>query len=281
MSNNTLAMICLVIGFLSNSACVAANRSLTLEKDGLVGEYYSSNSNKPPVLVLGGSEGGIPTKLAQPMIDANYPTLALAYFKHDGLPSELEEIPLEYFFTGKEWLLKQAHNKYDQLIIVGWSKGAEAALLLASRSSEVMQVIAIAPSSVAWAGILNDWQKVPSSSWTEKQHALPHVAFNPSGPVTGLLDLYQQSLDNRQDDGAADIPVQNISAKVALMTGENDEIWPSSSMAAYICQQMNQNEHNTCQHFNYLNHDHLLNYEFLDTAYPSGQDFMRILTSTD
>ena len=256
----------LVIALLISSGISAATTNVNIENEGFVGKYYPSSSSEQrvAVLVLGGAEGGVPEKLAQPIVDAGFPTLALAYFKADGLPQELEKIPLEYFTQAKSWLKSQENVNPDELIVVGWSKGAELALLLAAKDQQISRVLAIAPSSVVWAGILKDWTKVPAASWTELGQQLAHVPFKPSGPVSGLRDLYTQSLLNRVDNNKADIPVSEISAQVVLMTGEKDEIWPAPQMANDICEKMNAKRERYCEHLYYEGLDHLLNYKFLD-----------------
>lgn len=278
---NTLTMLfCFLFFLVVSIQCQASTRTLKVEEEGLAATYYApdSSNQKMGVLVLGGSEGGVPEKLAKPIVEAGFPTLALAYFKDEGLPSELERIPLEYIYQAVSWLKSQPETMPDKIIVVGWSKGAELSLLLASRYSNIHNVVAIAPSSVAWAGILKDWSKVPGSSWTHNGKDLAFVPFNPSGEVNGLLDLYKQSLENRTDSGEANIPVQDISADVVLMTGENDEIWPSSTMAQTVCKKINAGTEKKCKHINYQGADHLLNYEFLKNGSDMNQTFIKMLT---
>jgi dienelactone hydrolase len=269
----------LVVAVLASIGAYASPSTLSVENDGFAGKFNPSSSTEKRigVLVLGGSEGGLPERLAKPIIDAGFPTLALAYFNYEGLPLELENIPLEYFNKAKLWLQSQTNVNSEKIIIVGWSKGAELALLLASRDADINKVVAIAPSSVAWAGILRDWTKVPSSSWTEQGKGLTHVAFKPSGQVNGLLDLYTQSLENRSDNGKADIPVEKIAGNVVLMTGEDDEIWPSSRMAMSICERINANQNGTCEHLNFSGLDHLLDYKFIDKSEVMNKTFIRKL----
>lgn len=264
-----------ILALFSISASAFAD-ILSVENDGFAAKFYpmSPADKRVAVLVLGGSEGGLPERLAKPIVDAGFPTLALAYFNEEGLPQELEKIPLEYFNKAISWLQSQKNINSDELIVVGWSKGAELALLLASRDKKISSVIAIAPSSVAWAGILKDWTKVPSSSWTERGEELAHVVFKPTGQVSGLLDLYTQSLENRSDSGQADIPVENIRGSVVLMTGEDDEIWPSPSMAKSICERVNSNKNGRCQHLNYPGLDHLLNLKFADKSDAMNKTFI-------
>lgn len=279
--NTQTVLFCFLFFLLVSMQCEASTRTLKFEEDGLAATYYPSGSNerKMGVLVLGGSEGGVPEKLASPIVEAGFPTLALAYFKEEGLPPELERIPLEYVIQAMSWLKSQSDTMPDNIIVVGWSKGAELSLLLASKEPSISNVVAIAPSSVVWAGILKDWSKVPGSSWTYDGQGLAFVPFNPSGEVNGLLDLYTQSLENRADNGKANIPVQKISADVVLMTGENDEIWPSPTMAETVCEKMNARTKHKCKHINYQGADHLLNYEFLKEGSDMNQTFIKMLTN--
>tara|TARA_B100002049_G_C16009286_1_gene345052 strand:- start:36 stop:875 length:840 start_codon:yes stop_codon:yes gene_type:complete len=242
-------------------------QSPTFEDDHFVGRYTAAaNSDKMPVIVLGGSEGGFPDRLEKPVIAAGHPVLSVAYFKHAALPAELEHIPLEYFGHALSWLRKNNKQAAEGIMVVGWSKGAELALILASEHSEVQRVIAIAPSSVVWAGILSDYTKVPGSSWTKGGEPLPHVPFKPAGKVNGLLDLYTQSLANRADNGAADIHVESIAASVLLLTGSDDEIWPSPAMASTVCDKLNEASEGQCRHVNLNGRGHLL-----DEAFTSPQ----------
>lgn len=141
----------LIFSLLISSGIYASTSVLDTEKAGFVGQYFPhlANEQRVAVLVLGGAEGGVPVRLAQPVVDAGYPTLALAYFNAEGLPAELEIIPLEYFAKAKLWLQQQQNVRSDELIIVGWSKGAELALLLASEDKQISRALAIAPSCVS------------------------------------------------------------------------------------------------------------------------------------
>lgn len=252
--------------------------TLSVQKQGFAGQYYPPVriNTLSPVIVLGGAEGGIPTRLAEQVAALGYPTLAVAYFKHDALPDELEQIPLEYFDKAKDWLSDKLPSRSDHITLAGWSKGAELSLLLASRDTTYNRVVAIAPSSVVWAGILNDWQKVPASSWAADGTPLPHVAFNPTGPVTGLRDLYTQSLNNRSDNDAATIAVDNIEGQLFLFSGGQDEVWPASTMSESICNSVKNTDAVSCIHYNYPEMGHLLEYTFLQ---PGTAQYQRLKDS--
>lgn len=230
-----------------------------------VADYYAAVGDKKyGVLVLGGSGGGKPDHLANKIAAMGHSVLSLAYFKESNLPKELEMIPLEYFEAPKKWLLSQAETRDDGLIIVGWSKGAELSLLLASQDDSYKAIIGIAPSSVVWAGILEDWTKTPSSSWSKNSEPLTFVPFASGVEITKLVDLYKHSLKDEVSVKNATIKVGNIDSPVLLLTGGFDEIWPANEMAASVCQQMNDGQsEDLCMHINYDSAGHLLDEEFV------------------
>ena len=58
----------------------------------------------PGVLVVGGSEGGLPVPKALWLANHGYAALALAYFHYETLPQQLSRIPLEYFGKAIVWM---------------------------------------------------------------------------------------------------------------------------------------------------------------------------------
>jgi dienelactone hydrolase len=100
----------------------------------------------PAVVVFGGSNGGLRVApFARAFASYGYPALALAYFKAPGLPSELRDIPLEYFERAIRFAKSQPG--VDRVVVVGSSRGGEAALLLgATYPNLVNGVIGIVPA---------------------------------------------------------------------------------------------------------------------------------------
>ncbi len=169
----------------------------------------------------------------------------------------MNEIPLEYFDAPKKWLMDRDDTRSDGVIIIGWSKGAELALLLASQDDAVKGVVGIAPSSVVWAGILDDWRKVPSSSWTQGGQPLAHVPFAQGVQITKLTDLYAASLEQEEFVTKARIRVEDIKGAVLLLTGGQDEIWPANEMAVNVCEKIHEGG-TYCNHTNFPTAGHLL-----------------------
>lgn len=232
-----------------------------------IADYFQpSVKGNYAIIVLGGSEGGKPTHLANKIASLGYAVLSLAYFNYgDFLPNELEMIPLEYFDTAKQWLLKKEDIRQDGVLIVGWSKGAELGLVLTSRDNDYKGIIAIAPSSVVWPGIIRDWSRKVSSSWSFDKKPLSCIPYSSQMLSSKKIsDLYRQSLENMVAPINETINYKNIKVPTLLLSGSQDIIWPSDQMAQAICKEINSHHSDElmCYHYNYKNAGHLLDEQF-------------------
>jgi len=211
-----------------------------VRQDGLYGEFYAPRNatSAPTLLLLGGSEGVVDTisQMATSFAKAGYPTLALGYWNLPGLPSSLENIPLEYFDKAVAWLKKQPQVRPDSIGILGWSRGAEAALLVSSRNPSIRLTIAVAPSGVVWQGLNFVKMTDRQPAWTVNGKPLPWVApdgshYRPDQPMAQMFTTAFETMDTRAD---AVIPVERIRGDVLLISGGQDRIWPSTRFADRI-----------------------------------------------
>jgi pimeloyl-ACP methyl ester carboxylesterase len=110
-------------------------RTLTVAHDKLNGELFLPPTGGPrraPVLLLGGSEGGVASPLSAGLLASRgHPTLALCYFNCQGRPKNLVGISLEYFASAARLLRTQAQADPQHLAVIGASRGSEAAQLIA------------------------------------------------------------------------------------------------------------------------------------------------------
>lgn len=260
----------------------AAEQFTTTEvKDqNFVADFYSTDSSlkKLGILVLGGSEGGKPDHLARVLAEEGYPVLSLAYFKTEGTSEYLDMIPLEYFDKPIQWLKDHEKVKGGAIAVVGGSKGAELALLLASRKPEIRGVVAFAPSSVVFQGIPKVFWP-PRSSWTSNGKPVPFVpydyskGFNPND----LLSLYEISLEQSEAVKKATIEVQRINGPILLFSGVDDKMWPSVKMGDMICERLKDKKFNhKYEHFKYDKAGHTLNEYFMLGGTREGNKKARI-----
>jgi dienelactone hydrolase len=110
-------------------------RKLSKRRDGVDGALFTPRGHRrrPAVVVFGGSEGGNRMADVAGLLAAHgYPTLALAYFGEPGLPSKLANIPLEYFARAARVLRRRPQVDPHRIVVLGDSRGGEAALLVAA-----------------------------------------------------------------------------------------------------------------------------------------------------
>lgn len=206
---------------------------IAIRQPELVGNFYvgAGDGRHPAILLLGGSEGGLGAAgdgQARQLAKEGLAVLALAYYRLPGQPERFEEIPLETFTGALDWL--KAHSAVDpqRLAIMGTSKGAEAALLVASRRPDLRAAVAAAPSQAAWQGF--DWSFAPvkTSSWSEGGKPVPYL---PITTVGWNGEIYGPALADAAKHPEAAIPVERIAGPVLLLCGEDDRLWPSCPMA--------------------------------------------------
>jgi len=208
---------------------------VAIRTDGLVATWYPPASGKrgPVILALGGSEGGEAggKYLGAALAAQGYGVLSLAYFRADGLPAVLQEIPLEYFDRALGWIAKQPLADPRKIGIYGISVGAETALLVASRHPEIRAVVAAVPSSVIWQGINPADYRQVKSTFSLAGQPVPFMPYDNSAAFTGILDLYQRSLKRLSTYPDAAIPVERIGGDILLLSSKDDKLWPSSDMS--------------------------------------------------
>ncbi|HTT04104.1 MAG TPA: acyl-CoA thioester hydrolase/BAAT C-terminal domain-containing protein [Steroidobacteraceae bacterium] len=212
---------------------------IDVREHGLYAEFYvpAHTGPLPALIAIGGAEGGLDTvsNLAATFVPSGYAVLALAYFGEPGLPNTLEGVPLEYFRSAVEWLTGRAEVDPRRVAVIGWSRGAEAALLIATDEPKIHAVIAVAPSSYVWVG--QNFKRTPGPAWTLGGKPIPYVAphppkdFRPGMPIKRLLASFLAQAQSHPD---AAIPVERINGSILLLSGDDDHLWPSAQMAKQI-----------------------------------------------
>ena len=215
----------------------APGQPVEVRENGLIGVWYppAPGGKRPAVLVLGGSEGGLAGGyyLGAKLAAQGYAVFGPAYFGLEGLPANLQDVPLEYFTKAIDWLRAQPGVDPDRIAVYGISKGGELALLVATRHPELKAVVAGDPSSVVWQGInLKDF--TPHSSWDENGQPVPYAPYDFTGGFTSIYNLYAGGLKHMDAHADAIIPVEKINGPVLLISGQADTLWPSAEMANQV-----------------------------------------------
>ena len=250
-----------------------------IEEEGLVGTLFrpSASAPHPVVVALGGAGGGLSEGGAETLASEGLAALALAYFGADALPRELVEIPLEYFERALAWLRNQPGLDAERVAVVGNSKGAELALLLgATHPGDVRVVVGYAPSPIVWQGIPFDREVYyggPRSPWSFRGRPVPFLPLSRptaaellriSGslfggrPVVGRA-FYERALEDAGAVAAASIAVEKIAGPVLLISGTNDELWPSTLLSEMTVERLRAHRHPfPFEHLTYEGAGHLI-----------------------
>lgn len=227
---------------------VAPNIVVTPVRDGrLRGTLFAAQdaTDAPGVIVLGGSDGGNLWQFVAAFLAARgFVALSLPYFAYEDLPTELIEIPLEYFAEAIEWIADRPGVGGARVGALGLSRGGEAALLLGASFPEIAAVVALVPSGVTGGGIGADYSAMARSAWT--LNGIPFQVFPPPGDAATFQDVQAamaagrpfagasgilralQAVGERIDDAA--IPVERTKGAIFMMSGEDDQLWASTRL---------------------------------------------------
>jgi hypothetical protein len=268
-----------ILGVLLAGGCATAHRpsalapllpasggivATALTCDGLNADCFYRPSNKPrkALILLGGSEGGkswsSQTPHLEELVDAGYYVLSVAYFGAEGLPRGLRAIPLEYFAKLFRWLSVQEAVVPDDYVLMGVSRGAELALLLASVYPQVKAVVAIAPSSVVFpgppTGIL-DALGGQHSAWSLGGQEVPFLRVPYSFATLRALvsgkrtRMFEKAFSNARGVEKAAIRAEKARGPVLLVSFTRDQIWPSTFMSEQLTRRLAANGFGfQCQH---------------------------------
>lgn len=258
---------------------------IIVNDNGLNGILYSpskTTSKIPAIILLSGSDGGIPGENAIPksfieeLVNNGFIVLALAYFGINNLPQYLNNVSLEYFEEAVKWLQSRSDVKKDAIAIIGQSRGGELALILGTIFKQLKAIIAYSPSSMVTGGF--PYPNQPA--WLYKNNALiPFLgALSGNDPqLTEFDDLNQSTHDNlipihknsEQDPFIiadlffarnlttnakfSEIPVENIACPILLFSGGMDAIWTSNYYCESIVNRLRTN--NSAINYKHINYE--------------------------
>ncbi|GHO86415.1 acyl-CoA thioesterase/bile acid-CoA:amino acid N-acyltransferase family protein [Dictyobacter formicarum] len=255
----------------------------SIQEQGLIGTFYTPEAGGPypGIILLSGSSGTSKDQEAALLAAHGYNTLALTYFGVAPLPASLQEIPLEYFKKAIDWLRARPSVQTTQVVIIGLSKGAEAALLVAATFPEINAVIAYAPSALIHQGLgATSEDSRERSSWTYRGKQLPFIPYRPSIAFQEYIlrqrqaqlpvafrRAYMESLQNQQYLMPAMIAVEKIRGPVLIISGQEDQMWPSTLFGDMIDERLSKHHHPYFhQHISYAEAGHKIGYPYLPTT---------------
>ena len=244
-----------------------------IRTDGLVGTLFlpPGEGPHPAVLVLGGGGGGIDEYRGAMLASRGFAALNLHYFGTEGLPRGLVNIPLEYFEKAIGWMRSQAWLRDRLLAVWGESRGGELALLLGATFSEINAVAAWVPSGVIFwpLGASEPGDTRKPAAWTYRGGPLPYLQEANSqvgappkqepGLEIAYAPIYMRHLQDQRAVERAAIPVERTKGPILLVSGTDDQMWPSSVLADIAMRRLEAHAHPfPFQHLKYEGAGHLI-----------------------
>ncbi|VXD10712.1 acyl-CoA thioester hydrolase/BAAT C-terminal domain-containing protein [Marinoscillum sp. 108] len=256
----------------------------TTDRSGVDTQLYLGDGDHQPLIVaFGGGDGGngwtsdrVKDKREQ-LIAKGYAFLAVGYFGTAQSPGTLDRISLDAIHDA---ILSVAnHRKIDRnkIALLGVSKGAELALLLASHFEDISCVVAMAPSHCVFPA---HTFMASTSSWTYQGEEVPFVPMTwgavPAAIQHDLLSAFSIMLKDTEAVEKAAIRVEDIKGSIFLLSAKNDEQWPSTPMSLAAIERLAKNNfpypyHHVAidgGHFEVFDHFDSV-YHFLDQNFPA------------
>ena len=210
-------------------------------------ELFVGAGPKQRLLVgFGGSEGGNAwasdrwQAQRQRFLDRGYAFLALGYFGAEGIPRQLDRISLDAVHEAIVAAASDPRIDASCIGLIGGSKGAELALVLASQFDDIDGVVAIVPGHAVFAGLTD---AMTTSSFTLAGTPLPFVpvpwSTTPALLTGDLRRAFELMIADTSAVQPALIPVERINGPILFVSARKDEFWPSTEMSELMMQRLN------------------------------------------
>lgn len=201
----------------------------------------------PGVLLLGGTEGRTLDHAGSLLAAQGYTVLTQAYFGVEDRPAALTDVELDDVDAAIGLLLASEHTRGGEVAIVGASRGAEAALQVAADNAAVGALVAVAPTALRHPGVSPSYTDYTQPAWLRDGEPL---GFNPASmrvrdwagfvgraitrrPLRQVGAFRSQLRDPVKVERAR-IPVERIRGPLLMISGDEDQLWPSTQFAGMI-----------------------------------------------
>lgn len=224
----------------------------SMETDGFVGhmvEPESKNTGHVVIVIMGGERSIVSgVKVAERFADFGITGISIPLFGAKGLPKHIDRIPLEMFEPAVKYL--KDVKKAKSISVYGFSMGSVYAALVAKYIDGIDNVILCAPSHVPFEGTdASNKCMTGHSIAVYKGMEIPYVSpdFFNSGfmgkyvydneagrKVTNMWIMYRDAFKDKRREEAANFHLETSEARILLIAGAEDEVWPSEYSIKYI-----------------------------------------------
>ena len=218
-----------------------------IEGDYLNGFHFrpAKKKHRGVVVVYGGSEGSPDYSRAKQLFDAGYEVLSLYFFGQANQKPTLANVPLEQFDEVTAYIDEHVEDP-SPVTVIGASKGAEFAELLAAHGYPVDNVVAYAPAHYSYSGLdFTGGEDFPS--FTDKGEVVEYASFRKASISSGakmLWDMatsypvsYRATYESAAANADAPIDLSGFGGNVLLFAGDADQMWQSDVAARALAEQ--------------------------------------------
>ncbi len=240
--------------------------------------YLGDSNNQPLIVAFGGGGGGNDWSRnylkgkRDSLINKGYAVLAIGYFKSNGTPESLDRISLDAISDTILNVAKNPKINASKIALMGGSRGGELVLNLASKFNHFNAVIAMSTSNVNFPAITWSANTAP---WTYKNEEVPYIPATLatiSPAIKGdLYTAHSIMLEDKEASKKAEIEVENINGPILILSGKNDDQWPSEAMSNNLMKRLQENNFKFYNHHAVLDGGHIeplnqfhLVYDFLE-----------------
>lgn len=211
---------------------------------------------RPVMVILHGADGNdeAGARFGPILAQMGYAAVGLPYYSPDwgdygpppkfpDLPGSFIDIRVDQLAGLREALRPMAGVDVERFGLFGASKGAEFALIAASRYPWIDAVVAYAPTDVVWEGWGLEMVEAEGtrSSFSFDGQPLPFMPYRGfvegllAGPAADLRAIHANGrIDHPEREAAARIPVEAYAGPLMLVAGGQDAQWDAASSAETI-----------------------------------------------
>lgn len=221
---------------------------IRLETPGVESILYLGENKKQPLIVgFGGSEGRNAwssdywKKTRDQFLEKGYAFLAIGYFGCKDTPDTLNRIAIDKVHTAIQKAAGHPKVNRKKIALIGGSRGADLALLIASYYKDIDAVVSIVGSSAVFPGHTSHYT---TPCWTYEGKDLTFLPVNeaavPYLKKGNLRRTFEAMLTDTAAREAAAIPVEKINGPVLFLSATRDQICPSTPMAEQMTARLNE-----------------------------------------
>ncbi|XP_001375726.2 acyl-coenzyme A thioesterase 6-like [Monodelphis domestica] len=185
----------------------------------------------PGIIDLYGSGGGLCEYRASLLAGHDFAVLALAYFRFEDLPEELNDIHLEYFEEALDYMLKHPEVKGPGIGLLGFSKGGDLCLSMGSFLKGITATVLINGC------VANTMTPLHYKEMTlpDLGNDLERLKVTESGLVD-LTDFWNNPLEKPNCQSL--IPIEKAQGPFLFIVGQDDHSWKSEAYACIASEQL-------------------------------------------